>query len=179
MAEFTPTWEIPLTTQGRTPAELVRGSVFNEAMMIVDERLGGLRGSIFVEDNTQATDIQTAGVDVKAVLNSQAGPFCRFCLTDDDAITYIGPLDRVPTVIAAFDIDGPPNVTIRVSVRKNAEPVPGASMRMRIAPAASFANGALSANVPISTGDRLEIFIANLTNDSNLTVRDLTFSARG
>lgn len=71
-SDFTPNYEIPLTTAGATPVGLVRGDVYNRAMDTVDAALLGIataprvRGSFFVEDNTTPTPSPGAGT--KAVL---------------------------------------------------------------------------------------------------------------
>lgn len=184
MADFTPTWELPLTRENATPARLVRGDVYNEAMLIIDERLGGLRGSLWVENNGQTTTIATKNVATPVLYSAGAietGPFCRFCDVDTTTgeLIYIGPLDRVPTVQASFVIEGPSNTTFRLSVHKNGVEIPGAFSLARIAPAASIANGSLFANVEISTDDRLRLYVANITNDKDVKVLDVTFAARG
>lgn len=184
MPDFTPTWDIPLTRENATPARLVRGDVYNEAMLIIDERLGGLRGSLWAENNTQTTVIATQNVKTPVLYASgvvDSGPFCRFCDVDKTTgeLIYIGPLDRVPTVQASFVIEGASNTTFRLSVHKNGVEVPGAFSLARIAPAASIANGSLFANVNVSTGDRLRLYVANITSASDVKVLDVTFAARG
>jgi len=174
----TPTWDIPLPADGQSPW----GADYRQAMTIIDERLGGLRGSLFTEDNQTPTVIETIGVAVPAALGDvQSGPFCRFCAVNGTGvITYQGPLDRVPTVQAAFSLQSAGgNKTFRVEVRKNGVAVPGSAKRVRFGPNVTIQSGALVANVEVSTGDQLQVWVANLTDTTGCTVLDLTLAARG
>lgn len=174
----TATWDLPLPEDGQTPW----GDDYRSAMVTIDERLGGLRGSLFVEDNDVATSISTVGVPVVANLGPgvQEGPPCRFCeVNGSGRLTYQGPLARVPTVQAAFTVVAGANRTVKVSVRKNGQPVDGAATRLRFGPNVSVQAGALVANVEMVSGDFLELFIANETSTASVTVSDLTLAARG
>jgi hypothetical protein len=174
----TPTWDIPLPADGQSPW----GDDYREAMELIDERLFAVRGSLFVEGNTDATPTEAAGagVMVKAVLTgAAAGPACRFCEIDGNRLTYLGPLDRVFTLMAGFSIEGPANRFMRVAVFKNGSPVPGAATRIRNSSGVSVASGALVANVEMSEGDFLELFVANLTGPQDLVVQDVTLVTRG
>ena len=174
----TPTWDLPLPEDGQKPW----GDDYRAAMLEIDERLGGLRGSLFVEDNATATVISTVNVPVPAALgNVQSGPFCRFCdINGAGVITYVGPLDRVPTVQAAFTLQSAGgNKTARVEVRLNGQPIAGSAKRVRFGPNVTVQSGALVANVEIATGDELSVWVTNLTDSTNLTVLDLTLAARG
>ena len=178
MSGSTPTWELALPDDGDTNW----GDAYRDAMLTVDERLGGLRGSLFVEDNATATLIAAVNTPVQAALgNVQSGPFCRFCeINGAGVITYVGPLDRVPTVQAAFTLQSEgANKTARVEVRLNGVAVPGSAKRVRFGPNVTVQSGALVANVEIANGDELSVWVANLTDDTNLTVTDLTLAARG
>lgn len=174
----TPTWDLPLPEDGAKPW----GDDYRAAMVTIDERLGGLRGSLFVEDNQTPTVIETAGVAVQAALgNVQSGPFCRFCaINGAGVITYVGPLDRVPTVQAAFTLQSTGgNKSARVEIRKNGQVVPGSAKRVRFGPNVTVQSGALVANVEIAAGDELSVWVTNLTDSTDLTVLDLTLAARG
>jgi hypothetical protein len=174
----TPTWDIPLPADGQSPW----GADYRQAMTIIDERLGGLRGSLFVDNNQTPTVITTQNVPVPAVLgNVESGPPCKFCAVNGaGVITYLGPLDRVPTVQAAFTLQSAGgNKTFRVEIRKNGLPVAGSAKRVRFGPNVTVQNGALVANVEISTGDQLQLWVSNLTDTTDLTVLDLTLAARG
>ena len=174
----TPTWDLPLPADGQSPW----GADYRAAMTIIDERLGGLRGSLFVEDNATPTVITTQGVAVPAALGSvQSGPPCKFCgVNGTGVLTYLGPLTRVPTVQASFTLQSEGgNKTFRVEVRKNGLPVPGSGKRVRFGPNVTIQNGALVANVEVSKDDQLQLWVSNLTDTTDLTVLDLTLAARG
>lgn len=115
----TPTWDLPLPEDGAKPW----GDDYRAAMVTIDERLGGLRGSLFVEDNATITPISAVNTATPVLFGAgevNDGPFCRFCETGElGTITYVGPLDRVPTVQLAFTLQAAANKTFAVSVRKN------------------------------------------------------------
>jgi len=174
----TPTWDIPLPADGQSPW----GADYRQAMTIIDERLVGLRGSLFVDNNQTPTVITTQNVAVPAALgNVQSGPPCKFCgVNGAGVLTYLGPLDRVPTVQAAFTLQSAGgNKTFRVEIRKNGLPVAGSAKRVRFGPNVTVQNGALVANVEMSEGDQLQLWVSNLTDTTDLTVLDLTLAARG
>ena len=174
----TPTWDLPLPDDGQTPW----GDDYRAAMLEIDQRLGGLRGSLFVEDNTAATQIDTADTPAVANLgpNVQEGPPCAFCdVNGTGRLTYQGPLTRVPTVTAQFTVECLANRTVKVALRKNGDPVPGGATRLRLGPNVTFSSGGIACNVEVETGDFLELFVANETSTDNITVRDLTLAARG
>ena len=176
----TPTWDLPLPADGQTPW----GDDYRSAMLTIDERLGGLRGSLYVEDNAAETVISAVNTPTPVLFapsKVQSGPFCRFCEIDTDAgtITYIGPLTRVPTVQLAFTLQsGGNNLTYTVSVRRNGQPIPGARTRVRFGNITPL-SGAIVANTELATGDVLQVWVANLTDDRNATMLDMTFAARG
>ena len=174
----TPTWDIPLPSDGQSPW----GADYRAAMTIIDERLTGLRGSLFVEDNQTPTVISTQGVAVPAALgNVQSGPPCRFCdVNSGGVLTYVGPLDRIPTVQAAFTLQSAGgNKTAKIEVRLNGQAIAGSAKRVRFGPNVTIQSGSLVSNVEMSTGDELQVWVTNLTDATNLTVLDLTLAARG
>jgi hypothetical protein len=156
-------------------------------MTTIDERLGGLRGSLYTEDNATETVISTQNVAVRVSLGSGAasGPFCGFCSIDapNSRITYTGPLTRVPTVNVSFVLQGATGATYEVAVRKNGESVGGLTSLVRIPPTVppgtSIGSGSLVGNVEVSTNDFLEVWVTNRTNTTNATVVDLTMASRG
>ena len=173
----TPTWDLPLPEDGQKPW----GDDYRAAMLEIDERLVGMRGSLFVEDNQTPTVISTLGVAVPAALgNVQSGPPCRFCdVNSGGVLTYVGPLDRIPTVIATYTLQANANTTFALEIRKNGQVVPGSRKRLRFGPNVTIATGGLVANVEISTDDELQVWVSNLTNTTDCTVLDLTLAARG
>jgi hypothetical protein len=173
----TPTWNLPLPIDGQTPW----GEDYRSAMMTIDARLTGIRGSLFVEDNQLVTTISSQNVAVPAVLgNAQSGPPCRFCeVSSAGILKYIGPLDRVPTVIVTYTLESSANTTFALEIRKNGGVVAGSRKRLRLGPNVTIATGGLVANVEVSTNDELQVYVSNLTNTNDVTVLDLTMAARG
>ena len=170
----TPMWNLPLPEDGQTPW----GDDYREAMETIDARLLAVRGSLFVEDNALVTSSPGAGK--KAVLNGvMAGPACRFCDVDGNRITYVGPLTKVPTVIATANVSGPAQSTLQVQVRRNGELVPGASKKVRLGIGQTLGSVAVAANVEMEQGDFVEFWVANLTGPQDVTVTDATMALRG
>lgn len=178
MAEFTPNLGLPLTTDGATPVGLVRGDVYNAAVEALDTAVVDqprIRGSLFVEDNADATTSPGAGK--KAVLTgAQAGPPCRLCEVDGNRLTYVGDRPDVATVILTANVETAANTTVQLQVRRNGALVPGASKKVRLNIEQPLGAGALAALEP---GDFLEIWVANLTGPQDVTVTDATLATRG
>lgn len=180
---FTPKYGIPLTQADATPARLVRGDVYNRAMEVVDDALDGIatgprvRGSFFVEDNDDATTSPGAGK--KAVLTgAQAGPPCRLCEIDGNRLTYVGDTPEVATVILTANVLTAANTTVQLQVRRNGELVAGASKKVRLNVGQPLGAGALAANVALDPGDFLEVWVANLSGQQDVTVTDATLATR-
>ena len=170
----TPQWDLPLPEDGQKPW----GDDYRAAMMTIDARLLSVRGSLFVEDNTDPTPSPGAGV--KAILNGvQAGPACRFCEIDGNRITYIGPLTKVPTVIATANLQSGAQTTLQLQVRRNGELVPGASKKCRLPQGATTGFVSVAANIEMETGDYVELWVGNLTGAQDVTVTDATLVTRG
>lgn len=180
MTDSTPTWSIPLPPLGQTPWR----DEWVEAMTTIDARLTGLRGSVYVEANGTATTfsgkdtLTPMAFDPGAVV---AGPPCQFCEVDTTSVsvTYVGPLDRVATVLATVDILGSGNKTYVVRVQRNAASLPGVLTRIRIGPNQTTGTGAISGLVPMSTGDTLRLVVANSTDATSVTVEDAALTVRG
>jgi hypothetical protein len=170
----TPMFDLPLPDDGQTPW----GDDYRSAMVEIDSRLLSVRGSLYVEDNTDETPSPGAGV--KAVLTgSEAGPPCRFCEVDGNRITYVGPLPKVPTIVATANVQGPAQSTLQLQVRRNGELVPGASKKVRLGTGVTLGSVAVAANVPLAEGDFVELWVANLTGPQAVTVTDATLVLRG
>lgn len=171
----TPQWELPLPADGQTPW----GDDYRAAMATIDARLLSVRGSLFVEDNSDPTVSPGAG-GLKAVLNGvQTGPACRFCEIDGNRITYTGPLEKVPTVVATANLESGAQSTLELQVRKNGQRVAGANKKARFGVGVTLGSVAVAANIPMEQGDFIELWVANLTGQQDVTVTDATLVTRG
>lgn len=179
MTDVTPTWGLPLPPLGQTPWR----DEWVQAMTTIDERLGGVRGSVYAEGNTAATTFSAVNTPAPVVYDSSliAGPPCAFCEVDTTTgeLTYIGPLDRVPTVLATVDISGSANKTYVVRVRKNGDVIPGVLTRIRLGPNVTKGTGAIVGLVPMSTGDTLRLFATNETDGTSVVIEDSALTVRG
>lgn len=173
----TPTWGLPLPELGATPWR----DAWVDAMTTIDERLAGMRGSLYVEGNATATVLSEENPAPAVFEAVVAGPPCQFCEVDttDGTITYLGPLDRVPTVYAAVDIAGSANRTYVVRVRLNDEPVTGLLTRIRLGPNVTKGTGAIVGFVPMTAGDTLRLWVEDETASGPVTVEDAALAVRG
>lgn len=171
----TPMWDLSLPEDGQTPW----GDDYRAAMETIDARLLSVRGSLYVEDNSDATS-SPGSAGKKAVLNGvMAGPACRFCDIDGNRITYTGPLTKVPTVIATANLQSGAQTTLQLQVRRNGELVPGASKKCRLPQGATTGFVSVAANIELDEGDHIELWVANLTGPQDVTVTDATLVTRG
>jgi len=171
----TPQFELPLPADGQTPW----GADYRAALTEIDARLLSVRGSFFVENNATAT-VAPSAAGAKAVLTGvQSGPACRFCAIDGNRITYTGVLSKVPTVIASVNVETAAQNTVEIQVRVNGVRIAGANKKARLGPAVTTGFVSVAANLPLDTGDFVELWVANLTGSENVTVTDATLVMRG
>lgn len=130
----------------------------------------------YMESNTTASDIVTSGAYIKIAGTTTTGASSRFTNTNNRA-TYTGSKTRsfeisaIATITSASDGD---NVAIKIY--KNGSEILGTRSVgvTRVALGANKAdNIATQTIVELSTNDYLEIFVANLTDTSDVTVSDL------
>lgn len=180
MTDSTPTWDLPLPPLGQTPWR----DEWVQAMTTIDARLVGMRGSVYAEGNGSSTTFEGVNTPTPVVFDPAsviAGPPCQFCDIDSDTaeITYVGPLDRVPTVLATVDISGSANKTFVVRARRNGEEIPGVITRIRLGPNVTKGNGTIVGLVPMATGDTIRLWVTNESDSSAVTVEDAAVTLRG
>lgn len=172
----TPRHNLPLPTDGQSPW----GNDYRAAMTIIDTRLPAVGGSMYAEENTDATPIIAEGIAVKANLPTQEGPPCPCIEHSTNRLTAVFPNGpRNLLLVATFVLTSSNNQTIKVEVRKNGEPIPGGATRVRKGVGASIGNGALAVSAMAATGDFFEIWVTNETSPANVTITDMTLALRG
>lgn len=156
------------------------GQRMRDNLTIIDESLPFVQATMWALDNNQVTDIITQNVAVKANIPNSAGisPCGCFQYSANRAI-YSG-TDRVLLVVAAFTVNAVgANETFRVYLALNGAVIDHASAKVRDTSAGNFGSGTLTGVTPISNGDFLEIWVANLTSTGDVTMVDLSMSMRG
>lgn len=173
----TPNHELPLPSDGQTPW----GDDYRSAMSIIDQRLPKIGGSMYAEGNVAETSIAETGTAVKANIVTSAGPECPCTTHTPNRLTLNLPTEdaRIVIVVASFSLTAGNNQTIRAEVRKNDAAVPGALMRVRKGGGGIGEHGAIAMAVSVADGDYLELWVANETNTTAVTVTEMTLALRG
>lgn len=173
----TPNHGIPLPADGQTPW----GDDYRDGMTIVDSRLPRVGGSMFVEDNATPTVISATNTPTLATIPTQEGPPCPCVTHSPNRLTVNfqnGP--RLLLIVGSFVVSsGSNNQTLRVTVRKNGQPIPGAVAKVRKGAAADIGSGALAASVVAEAGDFFEVWVSNESSAADVTFSDMTLALRG
>lgn len=138
----------------------------------VAPRIPTVKSSIYIENNATPTDIVTQGAAVKVAGTFLPGPTCSNCTYNGNRVTYNGTQNTRVMALASADILGGNNQTYQIELRKNGQPVSGATGKIRHG--TSVANGTLNAFIDIATGDYIELWVANLTSNADATIVDAT-----
>lgn len=129
----------------------------------------------YMNANTTATTISTAGVAVKAAgVTTSSGLTTKFTNTDNRA-TYTGAITRTFRVIATFSLTSGNNQKIGNYIAKNGVVINESETYVTTTGSGDFINGTVQALVSLTTNDYLEFYVENDTSTQNITVTDLNF----
>ncbi|HEY6020559.1 MAG TPA: hypothetical protein VIY48_11920 [Candidatus Paceibacterota bacterium] len=172
----TPNHNLDLIPDGDQPW----GQRMRNNLSTIDVALGKVRATMWALDNTQATDIITQNVPVKANIPNTAGISPCGCIAfAPNRATYTG-TDRSITVVASFTLDAVGNnKDYRVYLGHNGGIHQYSSAKVRDATAGSFGSGTLTGVVDIVSGDYLEMWVANLTDSADVVFVDLSMTIHG
>jgi hypothetical protein len=123
-----------------------------------------------MEANATATVISTTGVAVKVAGTTTASAINQKFSHADNKLTYTGALPRVFKVTAILTVTGPNNAQLTACVYKTGAEVSGSCSTVTANGVGKAENIQAQAIVSLSQNDYIEIWIANDTNDTDLTV---------
>jgi hypothetical protein len=164
--------QVPFTPTDPLTETNVQDAV-DELAAAVQSRIPTVKSSIFIENNTTATQA-TQNVAVKVAGTFQAGPTCIACQYNSNRITYIGTRNTRALCVASVDVDGPNNQTYLLEVRKNDQPVDG--LRVKVRKGTQVIAGTVVGHIPLATNDYVELWITNTTSGDNPVISDATMA---
>jgi len=165
-----------LIADGATPW----GNQARENLQTIDAALPFVQATMWALDNDQVTAIAEQGVPVKANIPNTQGVSPCGCMTFfENRMLYDG-AERVLTLVCSFALNAVGNnKTFRVYLAHDGAVLDHATAKARDTVAGDIASGALTGLVAVETGSTIELWVANLTDDTNVTVVDVSMSARG
>jgi hypothetical protein len=134
----------------------------------------------FYRNVASATSVAATNTYYKAAGTSTAGSLYLMDHPSDGRLRYTGTPDHhfhIATTVS-FTTAGS-NETIGLKIAKNGTVIDSTVARRRVGSGTDIGSTALHADVILSTNDYLELFVANETNTSNITVDELYFFAMG
>ena len=164
--------QVPFTAADPLTETNVQDAV-DELAAAVQSRIPTIKSSIFIENNTTATQVDQ-NTAAKIAGTFLAGPACMACTYNSNRITYIGTRNTRALCVATVDVDGPNNQTFLLEVRKNDQPVDG--LRTKIRKGTQVASATVVGHIPLATNDYVELWITNTTSGGNPVISDATMA---
>ncbi len=156
------------------------GERMRSNLTIIDTSMSKVEATMWALDNVAVTDVALANTPVKAnISNTQGISPCGCMSFTANRSTYSG-TERTILVVASFTLDAVGNnKNFRIYLAKNGVVMDHATAKVRDTSSGSFATGALTGVVDVVTGDYIEIWVANLTDSTDVVLVDLSMSMRG
>jgi hypothetical protein len=127
----------------------------------------------YMSSNATITDIVTQDVFVKVAGTTLAGDYVeRFSLTDNRA-TYDGAISGFYKVSALLTLTSGNNNVVRCRISKNGNTYQASESRTTTNGSGRSENVVVSGILELITGDYIEIFVANNTATTDITVSDM------
>lgn len=178
--------EIPATWANTTVPEVgqrvVLGSLKNGGSFFVVGVLGGVdsgRAQLYVSSSAETT-IGTAGTFVKAAGTTTltTAPAAKgWSMPTNNRLRYDGVADRLAVVHCPLSLQAAGTaVDLSIRLAKNGTTIADTEITLRVASASQ--DGAVSTVglVEVSNGDYIELWVANETDTTNLTVTKMTLA---
>lgn len=135
----------------------------------------GFTGGYYMDGNTTATTVSVIDTWYKAAGATTAFPGTSALLgITDNRITYNGEGSATARVVFSATVAAGINDVIDVSVHKNGTLVEGSGLAATMDGNGDGENITGSAVVPLEPGDYVEIFVANESGTTNITVSELS-----
>lgn len=120
--------------------------------------------------NVTATDIVTTGVAVKVAGTTSASAVNQKFTHADNRLTYTGALTRVFKVTAILTVTGPNNAQLTACLYKTDSEITESCSTVTANGVGKVENVQVQAIVSLSQNDYIEVWIANDTNNTDVTV---------
>ena len=158
------------------------GNVSAEDVRDIVETLRPDRGTVYVSTPIE-TVIATVSVPVKALGTTtlESTPAAKnFDMPVSNRLRYIGTAARAVNVqIAASMTTAASNKEVALHVAKNGAVIVSSFMERKTGTSSDKGSAPTFANVDMSNGDYVELFVSNETDNTNLTIERMTMIANG
>lgn len=129
--------------------------------------------------NATVTTISTSGVYVKAAGTSSAGTYNqRFTHDSGGVLTYASELVETFAITVTASLTSGNNKVLGIQAYVNGSPANSHVTRSTSNGAGRAESMFYQAIVQLSQGDEVELYVANLTDTTNITVEDMTVQVR-
>lgn len=136
-------------------------------------------GSCSVDGNATATVISTSSVYVKVAGTMVSGDSSADMSGAGNKLTYTGAAIRHFHIVTNMSVTtAGNNVVVNIKLGKNGTVI-GTPVRRKVGTGSDVGAMSVHADVMLDTNDYIEVFVANDTDTSNITVEDLYFFAVG
>lgn len=160
-----------------TPADPLTETNVQDALMelatAVQARIPTVKSSVFIADNATLTQL-TQNVAAKVVGAFTAGPACMNCTYNSNRITYTGARATRVLALASVDLTAGNNTTLLLELRKNGQAVTG--VRTKVRHGSTVASASLIGYIELAQNDFVELWVTNVTDNSDATITDATFA---
>jgi hypothetical protein len=173
---FTPNHNLDLIADGDAPW----GQRMRDNLTSIDLKLAKTGATMWVLDNVAVTDIAAQNAPVKANIPNTVG----ICVDNSfsfsaNRMTYTG-TNRSILMVAAFTIDAVGNnKNFRIYLGHNGGYHQHSSIKVRDTSTGAYASGTITGVVEIANGDYLELWVANLTDSTDVVIVDLSMTVHG
>lgn len=126
------------------------------------------------------TTISGIGDFVKAAGTTVVGNSNNMTPDTSGRITYDGASDRHFHIVCSISMTCASNLqTLAFRIAKNGTTIAASQLRRRVNTGTDIGSTAVHADVMLSTGDYLELYVANNSSTANLTIEDLYLFCMG
>lgn len=132
----------------------------------------GSLGHIYMQGNVTVTDIVTQGVFVKVAGTTSMGPFVEKFSASNNRLTYTGALTGYFKATAICSANSGNNQLLTFRLAKNDTTTPSSESRVNTSGNGRTENVKVQDIFSLVTGDYIEVFVANGSSDTDITVTD-------
>lgn len=125
------------------------------------------------------TAVATVNTFLKAAGTTTLSPNAHnWTMPQDNRLTYVGPSRRVVHIASSVTVTMAGNTKLaRITIAKNGTVHPGAEVQRWVTTGSDKGSTALHAFTDVSNGDYLEVWVANGTDNTNMTLETMNLFA--